>query len=219
MEDGGRQVNKLSLRDELGAQPDPEFEMELPRGWSRHAPDDATLQHMLDGVKRRLMEAHKPAMFAELKLMLERSFEDMRRNGVFAFFSAAEPGPGTLAIPASINASIRKAEPGTTLDDQVQILIRKHGATPLLGDKRTLRVESERSARVGTDTLIHHSVMYLTPVPGARRRRALQLVAGFARTPDTAPDDPALEATRLLFDSCAGTVRWRPHAESRRVRQ
>lgn len=198
-----------NLREELGGRADPEFEMDLPPGWSRREPDDATLQDMLAAMKKRLMAAHRPEMYAQAKAMLEASFQHMNRHGVFAFFSATEPDPDTLFIPASINASIRVAPAGSTLDDTIRTLVRDHGAAPLFGDKRTLRVEREKSVRMGTDTLISHSVVYLTPVPGARRRRALQLVAGFARAPQTSPDDELLLATKLLFDSCVSTLRWR----------
>ena len=81
-----------------------------------------------------------------MKAHLEAGFADMRRGGVFAYFCPTDPGDTTLAIPASLNASIRRAEPGQTLDDMVRTLIRSHGATPLLGDRRTLRVEKEKTS-------------------------------------------------------------------------
>ena len=199
----------MSLRDDLGAPPAmPEFEMDIPKGWARHAPDDATLQSMLSAAKRRCMDAHVPQMYAEIKTQLEGSFESMRRNGVFAYFCPTDPGAGTLAIPASINASIRHAEPGQTLDDMARSLIRDHGATPLLGDPRTLRFEKEKTTSLGTETVINHSVVYLTPVPGTMRRRALTLVAGFARTPDVSTDAESIEATRFLFDACVSSLRF-----------
>ncbi|MFD1717826.1 hypothetical protein [Georgenia deserti] len=198
------------LRQALGAQPDPEFDLELPTGWSRREPDEATMHDMLAAMKRRLMESHRPDLYAQAKVLVERAFDDMRRGGVFAFFSATDPGPDTLFVPSTINASVRRAEPGQSLDDVARALIRDYKATPLLGDKRTLRVEREKMARMGSETLVNHSVVYLTPIPGARRRRALQLVAGFARRPETAPDDPALDSLRVLFDTCVSTLRWRP---------
>lgn len=198
-----------SLRDELGVRPDPECEMDLPPGWARNAPDDETLHSMLSDLKRRLMEAQRPDLYAQLKAMLEQSFEDMQRNGVFAFFSATEADPGTLFVPASINASIRTAEAGESLDGMVRALIRDHGATSLLGEKRTVRAERDRTVRLGTETIINHTVVYLTPVPSSKRRRALQLTAGFLRTLDTPADDPTIESIRLLLDTCVASLRWR----------
>lgn len=199
-----------ALREELNAAPDPEFEMELPPGWARRQPDDETLAGMLGDLKRRLMQAQRPDVYAQLKAALEQSFEEMRRNGVVAFFSAADPDPATLWLPASINASVRRAEPGKSLDDLARGMIREFGATPLLGDPRTLRFERAETRRDGSDTLIVRTLVYLTPIPGSRRRRALQLVAGFASTPETPDDAPELERMRALFDACVSTLRWRP---------
>lgn len=201
-------MTTADLREELGARPDPEFQLELPPGWSRREPDDATREEMLAALKRRLMEAHRPDLFAQTKLMLEESFEQMRRHRVFAFFAPTDPDPGTLFAPASLNASYRTAGPGENLDTVVRTLVREHGARPLMGDKRTLRTERTKQVKVGSDTLVNHSVLYLTPVPGTERRRALQLVAGFGRTPDTPEDDTRMQAMRLLFDSCVATLRW-----------
>lgn len=197
-----------SLREELGGQPDPEFEMDLPPGWSRRPVAEDTSEHLLAALKQRLMQAHKPQAYAELKVLIEEGFKEMRRNGAFAYFSATDPEPGTLWIPASIVASVRSAEAGKNLDDLARTLIRSHGATPLLGDKRTLRFESERSLRLEGKTLTNHSITYLTPIPGTGRRRALQLVAGFATEPGTPANDPLLGSLRMLLDGCVSTVRW-----------
>ncbi|GAA4429355.1 hypothetical protein GCM10023169_31640 [Georgenia halophila] len=202
------------LRQEIGMQPDPDFDLELPPGWTRREVDPAVLDTMLAGVKRRFMAEHRPDLYVEVKVMLQNSFKDMDRNGVFAFFSPTEAGDGTLAIPASIHASIRRAGAGENLDDLARSLIRSHGATPLLGDPGTLRFELEKSVRLGTETIMNHAIIYLTPIPGAKRRRALQLVAGFGRTMDTPSTHPSLDAMRLLFDSCVSTLRWRQPAHS-----
>lgn len=201
-------MTSSDLREALGVTPDPEFEMELPPGWSRRSVDDTALDSMQSGLKKRLMEAHQPQLYAELKTVLAQSFEQMRRNGAFAFFSGTEPDPGTLWVPASIVASIRRAEPGGTLDDLARTLIRSHGATPLRGDRGTLRFEREKTVRVAETSIVNQSVIYLIPVPGSKRRRALQLVASFGRTPDVSADHPSVRAMTLLFDSCVSTLRW-----------
>lgn len=199
----------MSLRDELGAPAVPDFDLELPRGWARHGVDDEALQTMLKAARQRCMEAHQIEMYAELKAQLVEVFDNMRRAGVFAFFCPADPSPGTLAVPASLNASIRGAEPGQTLDDLARMLIRERGAKPLLGDPRTLRLETERTVQLGAETVVNHSAVYLTPLPGTRRRRALALVAGFARTPDVATDAEPVQAMRFMFDACVSTLHWR----------
>lgn len=199
----------MTLRDELGVRADPEFDLSLPKGWARHGVDDDTLKSMVAKARQRCMESHRPQLFAEMKAQLEQSFEEMRRAGVIAFFAPTDAGTDTLAIPASINASVRSADPGTTLDDLVRTLIRDNDAQPLLGDKTTLRFETEQTRRLGTDTIISHSLVYMTPIPGSRRRRALVLVAGFGRPMDEPSDSDEMHALRFLFDSVASSLTWR----------
>lgn len=198
-----------SLRESLGVVPDPDFEMDLPPGWSRRAVDDETFDAMISGLKRRLMQQHKPDVFTEVRRMLKKSFDDMRQAGGFAFFVATEQDPTTLWMPASMVASIRRAEPGSSLDDLARNLIVNRGATPLMDDARTLRYEQEKNVQLGGESVLSRSVTYLIPIPGTKRRRALQLDAGFG-TPLTMPaNDPYVLATKFLFDSCVSTLRWR----------
>lgn len=203
-----------TLREDIGLEADPEFDLELPAGWTRQEVGDQTVDAMLSALRRRFMEQHRPDLYAEMRSMVRNSFKDMERDGVFAFFSPTEDNDQTLAIPASIHASIRRAEAGETLDDLARSLIRGRGATPLLGDTRTLRFEQEKHTRLGTQTVIAQSVIYLTPIPGAKRRRALQLVAGFGRTVETPEDHPTIQAMKFLFDSCVSTLSWRAPAQT-----
>lgn len=202
------------IREAVGLQPEPEFDLQLPVGWTRQQAGDQARDAMLAVVKQRFMEQHRPDLYAETKRLVSQSFEEMERNGVFAFFAPTEPGDETLAIPASIHASIRRAAPGETLDDLARTLIHGKGATPLRGDSRTLRFEEERHVRLGTQTVVAQSVIYLTPIPRAKRRRALQLVAGFGRTVDTPADHPTIEAMKFLFDTCVSTLAWREPART-----
>lgn len=209
-------MTTMNLRDELGVRDDPEFTMTLPSGWSRKIPDAETKEAMLKLLKNRLMEAHRPDLYGQLRSQVEQSFADMQKNSVFAMFLPDGSEEETLYLPVSMNASIRRSEAGQTLDQDVANLVRNYGATPLFEDKRTIRCEREETVRLGSDTLINHSVLYLTPVPGAKRRRALQLVAGFGRPVDTPSDAPTLRALRALFDGCVASVRWHaPQDDSR----
>ncbi|NGN96065.1 hypothetical protein G5C66_25420 [Nocardioides sp. KC13] len=202
----GERMN--SLRESLGVTPDPDFDMKLPPGWSRRAVDEQTFETMVSGLKRRLMQEHKPELYTETRRLLKRSFDDMRQNGAFAFFVATEQAPSTLWMPASMVASIRRPEPGSSLDDLARNLIVNHGATPLLGDVRTLRYEQEKTIRLGAESIVSRTVTYLIPVPGSKRRRALQIVGGLSTPVDMPADDPYVVSAKFLFDSCASTVTW-----------
>lgn len=201
-------MDKVSLRDELAIPPLPTFDLALPRGWQRRTADKTTENQMIQSLRRRLMEQHSPHLFPEARDLLERSFKAVRENGVIAFFCPTDPDPRTVAIPASINASIRSAEPGRNLDEVVLQMIRS-GAKPLFGDPRTMRLEREKVVTVGEEAVVNHSVVYITPVPGSSRRKALQLVAGFARMPDVSVDAPSVQGMRALFDACVSTLTWK----------
>lgn len=197
----------MNLRDELGARKSVDFSIELPRGWSRFDIDGGR-DILLARMKKRFMEGHRPDLFADAKVTFEKAFEGMRANGVFAFFAPAVDDPGSTIIPASINASIRTGVPAQSLDKLVHDAIKRFGAKPLFGDPRTIRFERERVVDLGGESVVNHSLVYLTPVPGTQRREALQLVAGFARTPDIEVDSPPIVATRVLLDSCVATLSW-----------
>lgn len=184
-----------------------DFSIELPRGWSRFDIDDGH-DVLLAGMKKRFLEGHRPDLFAEAKVTFDKAFDGMRKNGVIAFFAPASDDPDSVVIPASINASIRTGEAGQSLDKMVRDAIQRFGARPLFGDPRTLRFERERLVDLGGESVVNHSLIYLTPVPGTQRRQALQLVAGFARTLDIEADAPAMVATRALLDSCVATLTW-----------
>lgn len=201
-----------SLKEALGVAPDPDFEMSLPPGWSRSAVDEQTFEAMVSGLKRRLMQEHKPELYTELRRMLKKSFDEMRQNGAFAFFVATEQQRTTLWLPASMIASIRRPDPGSSLDELARSLIVGRGATPLMGDVRTLRYEQEKTIQVGGDSVVSRTVTYLIPIPGTKRRRALQIAAGFATPLEMAADDPYVLGTKFLFDSCVSSLRWRASA-------
>lgn len=196
------------LRSALGAAPDPDFAMELPPGWARHAPDDTTQRAMLAGIRTRMMQAHRPDLYAQAQSMLSESFETMRRSDVVAFFSATEPGDGTLWLPASILASVRRAQPEVTLDEVVRHAILEYDATALDDAKRIVRFERDALETVQGESVRVLSVVYLTPMPGTHRRRALQLTATISRPVDMDADDPIVDGQRMLFDACVSTLRW-----------
>lgn len=196
-----------SLRAELGAPPDPAFDLELPEGWERKDVSPETEQAMLQAAKRRLMEAHRPDLYAQLRVELQESFAAMRAMDAIAHFGPGPRAPETMFLPASLIATIRTPQPGVTLQQEVAERIR-HGATALHGDKRFIRDERELDRRIGTDAAKQRTVVYLTPVPGSRQARALQLTLVITRGAAFPTDDPALLGMLRLFDACVSTLRW-----------
>lgn len=198
-----------TLREQLGARPDPDFELDLPPGWARRAVDDSTRQAMERDLRARLMGAQRPDLYAQARTMLADAFRVMEQEQAIAFFAPIEPTDDMLMAPGSIIASIRTGEGEATLDAAVRHAIREYGAAPLLGDPRVVRFERERLQVLQGERMTMTSVVYLIPIPGSQRRRAVQLTASFARPADVPADDIGARRLRALFDACVATFRWR----------
>lgn len=208
-------AERISLRAALGAAPEPDFELSLPEGWERIATDEHGEGDLERRVSRRLMQASRPDLFVEARRLLQDGFAQMREQGAVAVFVPTHgTGKQQLPVPASITAVLRSAPPGETLDREVQQAIRMHDAKPLLGDLRTLRFEVESQREIGDAAITVATTHYITPVPGTRRRRALDLVAVVGRPVGMPADHPGAAAMRAVLDACASTVRWVPREEA-----
>lgn len=206
---GVRQL--VSLREQLGAAPEPDFELTVPQGWQRVATDEGGEQMLERRLRERMMAAGRPDLMAGLRRLLKESFEQMRESGAVATFMPLDPdGRGYVEAPTSISAVLRTGTPEEPLDRYVQQAIRQFRAEPLFGDLRTLRFETELEQEVDGTTIVASSTHYITPMPGTRRRRALELVATYGRPPGVARSSDTAQAMHGLFDICASTLRWVP---------
>lgn len=199
-----------TLREQLGGSRDPEFELQLLPGWHRRTPDEADEQRIEAALRQRFMQAHRPDLLVEARSLVRESHAVMRREGVVAYYAASDPGEDTLWLPGSLLVTVRTPPPGGTLDDVVRSAIRELGAEPLLGDKRFMRFVREKPLDLGGASMISTTIEYLTPIPGSRRRRALQLTAAFARPADVPADDERIRAYAFAFDACVSTLQWLP---------
>lgn len=197
-----------TLRESLGVVPDPDFELKMLPGWERRSPDEADQDQLSQALKSRFMQMHRPDLFASASRMLIESYESMRKNGVIAYYAATSGDDDTLLVPGSMVATLRKSTPEASIDAYVRSLIANEGAQPLFGDKRVIRVERERVVDIEGSSMTRTGIEYLTPVPGSKRRRALQLVASFARPSSTPGDDPDIVGYKMAFDVCVSTLRW-----------
>lgn len=197
----------LTLREQLAGTPDPDFTLRMLPGWERRNPDDHDLDASLAALRQRCLREHRPELYATLRPMLEQAHEVMRKERAVAYY-APVTGPDTLWLPGSIIASFRRNPDGTSLDELMARTIRHYGAAPLLGDKRFIRFEEDRVQRLQGGTLGMSSIVYLTPVPGSRRRRALQLTASFARPIDVDPGAERIRQFRTALDLCVSTLAW-----------
>ena len=208
MGDDGVMTMKPSLREELSVPQTPDFEIELPAGWSRREVSPETLAELTAATKQTFMRAHQPQMQGVMGRLLREAFEGMNRAGAFAIwapFGAAESSPTMMT---SLLARVRRAPPGKSLDAHARELIRSKGATPLRGDKRMLRYAEDENVRLESETFVNHSISYLTPVPGAQRRRALELVASVVRPVAVPAESPWFVSRISLMDLCVASFRW-----------
>lgn len=197
-----------TLREELGATPDPDFELKLPEGWERRSPDEEDQERFEAALKARLMKLQRPDLFAPARAMLRESYAAMRRGGAIAFYAATGGSEDTLWIPGSVVVSVRRPPSGGTLDDVVRHAIREYGAEPLFGDKRFIRFEREKVVALEESSVLQATVVYMTPIPGSQRRRALQFTASFGRPVETPADDETSKMFKSTFDLMVSTLRW-----------
>ncbi|WP_065569774.1 hypothetical protein [Microbacterium oleivorans] len=203
------QARRVSVRAQLGLAPDPEFTLALPTGWVRRNVNDAERDSLDAQVRTRLRDAHRPDLYAQIRPLLTDAFSRMADASVLAFFAPEAGNDDALALPASLVASVRTpTTPGDTLDPLVQALIRQEGATPLLEDKRFLRLERETRQEFEDATVRVTQVVYLTPIPGTGRRRGLQLTAAVIRPDDAPADDRPNVMMKALLDLCVSSLEW-----------
>lgn len=203
-------TERISLREQLGGTPDPDFTLVLPPGWIRRSVDAGVEKDMLGAMRSRLMQAHRPDLYAQMDRLLRDAFTQMRRVEAVAMFVPSADASEALYLPASLTASIQRAPAGENLDDVVREAIVQRGATALLEDKRFLRMETDEVQTLEGEQVAVTTVMYLTPIPGSQRRRALRLMLVIMRPVDVPADDPPMVAMRTLFDLSVSTLAWLP---------
>ncbi|MBO9625082.1 MAG: hypothetical protein J7484_01755 [Microbacterium sp.] len=201
---------RISLREQLGGTPDPDFTLMLPPGWVRREVTDDEQERMLTKVRGRLLEAHRPDLYGRMRQLVTEAFTQMRKVSTVAMFTAGDSAPDSAYMPASLTATIQQADPGENLDAYVRAAIASDGATPLLGDKRIMRVERESSQTLDGEPMLVTTVVYMSPVPGSERRRALLLTLVIMRPPEAPADDAPLLQMKALFDLCVSTLTWIP---------
>jgi hypothetical protein len=207
-------TERVSLRAELGAAPEPDFALTLPRGWGRTAVDEAAETMLAKQLRQRMMQAGRPDFEVAVRRMLRESFAALRENGAVAAFMPLDGTRDGLFVPASIIAVMRRGTPESPLDGYAQLAIRQHDAAPLMGDMRTMRFETESEREVEGEQIVISTTHYLTPVPGTRRRRALELMATYGRPQHLSREAEHPSALHALFDLCASSLRWlRPEGE------
>ncbi|WP_141782424.1 protein TPRXL [Nocardioides albertanoniae] len=199
-----------SLREMLGASKDPEFEIKLLPGWERRTPDDDDRERLNSDLKARLSDLRRPDLYGTVSKMVDESYDSLNQQSAIAYYAPMNVDDDATLIPGSLVASIRRSPADGTLDDLIASLIRDHGARPLFGDKRFVRFERESTVKMEESTVYQNTIIYLTPIPGSKHRRALQFTASFIRPLESSSEDKLVRSWKFAFDACVSTLRWLP---------
>jgi len=198
----------LTLREQLGVAAEPDFEIDLPRGWERRDVGDDDRAALEAALRKKFLSVQRPDLYAAVHSLVDGSYAAMMSAGAVAYYAATTGDENTLWIPGSIIVSTRTATPEVTLDQMVSHAIREFEAEPLFGDKRFIRFERDEIVTAGASSIGLTTVEYLTPIPTTQRRRALQFTATVARPAEVGADDEQVVASKKLYDACISTLRW-----------
>lgn len=200
-----------SLREELGGGRAgvPDFRLMLPPGWSMFDTSEETERALLATARERLASVHRPDVYATLHEYVERALQGARAQGAFMMIMAGEEAPPWSAVPISILGTVAQGTPAVSLDRMVADAVENRGARALDGSRHFIRWVDRRRIELSGEELGAYTIVYLTPLPGSRRRSALQLTATLAHPLDTDPDaDPLMAAWIALLDAQIATFAW-----------
>ena len=187
----------------------PDFGMLLPSGWKAHDVSEKTERALLAQARQRTMAAHRPELQGMLEANTSAALAAARAQGAMAMIMPGPDTEGVLFAPASMLVSVREATNEYTLDDIVVDVVRNRGGQPLDENKRFVRWIEQRKVPLGGETVGAYSVVYLTPVPGTKRRKALQFTLSIAHTDEVeTSSDELLAGWVALVDAHVGTFRW-----------
>jgi hypothetical protein len=183
--------------------------MALPQGWRMLETSTTTEAEMLDTARTRLREAHRPDVAAALEGHVTVALKAARDAGAFFMITPGEDAPSWSTVPISVLGSITEGAPGVALDSMVADAVERRGARPLEGSKQFLRWVDRRAVELSGEKVGAYTVVYLTPLPGSRRTKALQLTATFVHPTDTDPEeDEAMSRWMSLLDAHVLTFAW-----------
>ncbi|GAA3764398.1 hypothetical protein GCM10022240_15870 [Microbacterium kribbense] len=201
----------ISIREELagGRGGVPEFRLLLPDGWTMSDVSERTEQELLAAARARLRAAQRPDTYAMLAGHVTEAMRAARQQGAFAMITPGAHTPQWSLVPISILASVREGTPAVSLDQMVADAVENRGARALDGSRHFLRWAQAQTVELSGETAGAYVVVYLTPMPGTRHRKALQLTATLAHPIDVDPTtQPEMRTWLDLLDAHLLTFAW-----------
>ncbi|HET8867118.1 MAG TPA: hypothetical protein VFM87_02195 [Agrococcus sp.] len=188
----------------------PAFRMLLPQGWTAHRPDEQGQRQLLDEAAKKLAVAGRPELLVQLRAQAATAYRHLREQRAFLVIMPGEGTPQSLFLPATITGIERVGTPEASVAEVVVDAIRRRGARPLDDTGRIVRWVERRDVTLDGDTAATTSIVYMMPIPGTEKRRAVQLTAVITHPTDLSADDEVLERWIALIDTHVATFSWEP---------
>ncbi|WP_072314593.1 hypothetical protein [Agrococcus sp. Marseille-P2731] len=188
----------------------PAFRMLLPQGWVAHRPDERGERQLLDAAAKKLAAAGRPELLAQLRAHASVAYRQLREQRAFLVIMPGEGTPQALFLPATITGIERVDTPDAPVREVVIDAIRSKGAKPLDRAGMIVRWVERRDVALDGEQTATTSISYMIPIPGAERRRAVQLTAVITHPTDLPADDEVLERWIALIDTHVATFSWEP---------
>ncbi len=180
-----------------------------PAGWTMYDTSGATERELLDRAKARLRDVHRPEVYAALESHVTGALAAARRQGAFVMIMAAEDAPRWSTVPISVLGTVTEGAAGVSLDAMVADAVERRGARALEGSRQFLRWTDRRTVELSGESAGAYTVVYLTPIPGSRRTKALQFTATLVHPTDVDPTQDLQMKTWLeLLDTQLLTFAW-----------
>lgn len=186
----------------------PPCRMILPDGWIAVTPDEASKADLIDKARRRLAEAHRPDLYGQLRPLVDQAFTQLDRLDAFVVLMAGPDAPEWAFLPASVIGTIVESTAERPLSATVTHAIADYGAIPLGPNRQIVRWIRPGTVTIQTERMATTTLVYMIPVPGTQRTRAIQFTVPIAHPVDVPSDDDAIQRWVALFDAHIATFMW-----------
>lgn len=196
----------MSLREELlGLSTDaPGFRILLPAEWASFPVTPELGDQIEQRTRPVFAKAGRPDLDGVFSAQLSQAMQGLQQAGARYVFLPSERSAEKAPLALSMIATVIDSPEGT-LDGWVSSKLQA-GAEMLDAEGR---IVVWRERRPGLDEQTHRAQsVYVIPVPGSGRRRALMFTGTAVVGADAPDDDEYVAAARMIFDAMVSTVTW-----------
>lgn len=186
----------------------PACSMILPDGWIAVTPDDASRRALVGKARQRLAEAHRPDLYGQLQPLVDQAFAQLKRLNAFVLLMAGPGAPDWAFLPASVTGTVVESNERRSLSQVVSHAIAEYGAIPLGHTRQIVRWIRPGTVELQGEQLTTTTLVYMIPVPGTQRSRAIQFTVPIAHPADVTTGDEVIQRWITLFDAHVATFSW-----------